>query len=60
MRKYLVGFVAGIALGAAIPAAAAVVVGDTGYLMGWSVTKDGEEICSMPFVWTATKEIDCD
>jgi hypothetical protein len=43
-----------------MPVTAAALVGSTGYLMGWTVTKDGDEICSMPFVWTATKEIDCD
>jgi hypothetical protein len=60
MRKYLIGFTAGVLFGAAVPATAAIVVGGTGYLLGWSVTKDGDEICYMPFVWTATKEIECD
>jgi hypothetical protein len=60
MKRFSVGLIVGLALGAAVPAAAAVLVGDTGYLAGWSVTKDGEEICYMPFVWTATREIECD
>lgn len=60
MRNFLLGLFAGVLLGAAVPATGAVLVGNTGYLPGWSVTKDGEEICDMPFVWTATKEIDCD
>lgn len=60
MRKYLTGFALGIAFAAALPAVAATLVGGTGYLMGWTVTKDGNEVCSMPYVWTATKEIECD
>jgi len=39
---------------------AAKVVGSDGYLMGWDVTKDGETICSDPFVWTGTQELECD
>jgi hypothetical protein len=60
MHKYLIGFAAGIALGAALPASAALLVGGTGYLSGWTVTKDGDEICYMPYIWTATREIECD
>jgi hypothetical protein len=39
---------------------AAQIVGGNGYMIGWDIQKDGETICSDPFVWTATKEIDCD
>lgn len=35
-------------------------VGSNGWLMGWTVTKDGEEICDSPYVWIGTKEIECD
>ncbi|HMU20651.1 MAG TPA: hypothetical protein PKC48_00095 [Sphingorhabdus sp.] len=42
------------------PLAAAQLVGDTGYLRGWSVTKGGEEVCYMPYVWVSSKEIECD
>ena len=39
---------------------AAQVVGTNGYLTGWSVTKDGDEVCSDPYIWTSTREIECD
>ena len=60
MRKYLIGFAAGIALGASASASAAMLLGQTGYLAGWTVTKDGDEICYMPYVWVSLKEIECD
>jgi hypothetical protein len=60
MRKYITGFILGLAVGTVVPAAAASLVGGTGYLSGWTVTKNGEDICDAPFVWTATREIECD
>ena len=60
MRKYITGFILGIAVGAVVPAAAATLVGNTGYLSGWTVTKNGDEICYMPYVWTSIREIECD
>ncbi len=60
MRKYLIGFIAGLSIGAAVPVAAATIVGNTGYLYGWSVTKNGYEICYMPYIWTSIREIECD
>lgn len=59
MRKFLLGLIAGILLGGSIATYAAGVFGD-GYLMGWTVTKDGEEVCSDPFTWPGIKEIECD
>ena len=32
----------------------------SGMLSGWTVTKDGEEVCSDPSVSAASKEIECD
>jgi hypothetical protein len=61
MKKLLIGFVAGLFFGAASASVAAVMAGDAGYLFGWSIVNaNGEEICSNPFVWTATNEIECD
>ena len=62
--KYLlIGFMLGIALGTVLSAYAAQrIVGDSGYLIGWDVVAlaDGHLICSDPFVWTATREIEYD
>lgn len=60
MLKFWVGLTCGLTLGAAGSSTAAQLVGSSGYLTGWTVTLDGDEICDMPYVWTATKEIECD
>jgi hypothetical protein len=55
----IVAFVAGAITALAGATYAAALVGDNGYLIGWDVTIDGETVCSDPFVWTSTHEIDC-
>lgn len=60
MRKYITGFILGLVVGTVAPVTAASLVGGTGYLSGWTVTKDGDEICYMPYVWTSIREIECD
>ena len=60
MKKLSIGFIIGLIAGAAVPAVAASIVGGTGYLSGWTVTKDGDEICYMPYIWAGTHEIECD
>ena len=58
--KFFLGLAIGLAAGTTTTAYAAKLVGDTGYLFGWQVTIDGDEVCSDPYIWTATKEIECD
>lgn len=60
MGRFLLGVFVGLAIGVTATASAAVIAGDSGYVLGWSVMKDGSEICSDPFVWTVTREIECD
>jgi hypothetical protein len=59
MAKFIGGVVLGLVLGMSATGWAAGVVG-SGPLSGWSVTKDGEEVCSDPDVDTASKEIECE
>jgi hypothetical protein len=59
MKRYALGFLAGLTLGVATTAVAATALGDR-YLMGWAVTVRGRQICQDPFIWSATKEIECD
>jgi hypothetical protein len=58
MAKFAGGVVLGLVLGLSASSWAAGVFG-SGTLSGWSVTKDGEEVCSDPDVDTVAKEIEC-
>lgn len=60
MKNFSFGVAIGLLIGAAVPAAAAAMVGSTGYLSGWTVTKNGDEVCYMPYVWVYSREIACD
>ncbi len=60
MRQFVLGMLVGLSIGAATAATAATLVGDTGYLMGWDVVINGDTVCSDPYVWSATREIECD
>lgn len=60
MKKYALGVLTGLALGVVAPAAAASIVGGSGYLSGWTVTANGEEVCYMPYIWPSIREIECD
>jgi hypothetical protein len=57
--KFVSGVLVGLFIGVTASAWAAGLLGD-GELTGWSVTKDGEKICSDPSVDTITKAIECD
>jgi len=40
---------------------AARVVGENGYLIGWDIEdQNGNVLCSDPYVWTSTREIECE
>jgi hypothetical protein len=59
MSRFFAGVVLGLILGSSVAAFAAGVFG-SGPLTGWTVTKDGEEVCSDPDVNESSKEIECD
>lgn len=60
MFHVMSGVLLGLAIGFALPAAAANMVGANGYLIGWDVVFDGETICGDPYVWIGTREIECE
>lgn len=60
MMKFIAGMLFGLGIGIAVTATAAQLVGDTGYLSGWDVSINGETVCSDPYIWTNTREIECD
>jgi hypothetical protein len=59
MTRFIFGALVGLFVGASAGAWAAGIFGSGG-LIGWSVTKDGEEVCTDPSVDTISKEIACD
>ena len=59
-KSFVVGFILGFILATTLSVYAAKIVGSNGYLMGWDVTVEGETVCSDPYVWIGTREIECD
>jgi hypothetical protein len=60
MLKFAAGLILGLFLGGTATAFAVVIAGDTGYALGWDVTKDHEVICKDPYVWVENQEIECE
>ena len=58
MLRFVAGLVLGLVAGSAALALADAFT-ENGVLRGWSVTKDGKDVCTNPFVWHQRKEIDC-
>ena len=59
MIRFAAGLIVGLLLGACASAYAARCVGD-GTAFGWTVTQDGDELCSDPTIDSTSKEIECD
>jgi hypothetical protein len=59
MSRFVVGLIIGLLLGTSVSAYAAGCFG-SGSAYGWTVTKDGDEVCSDPDINTSSKEIECD
>jgi hypothetical protein len=62
VTKFFGGVLLGVVLGAFLVALGSPLLASSdGYMLGWTVINaDGDEVCSDPFIWTATKEIECD
>lgn len=60
MKRFVLGFVCGALVAATIGAFAARVVGENGRLQGWTITIDGEEVCSDPTARISQRDIECD
>jgi hypothetical protein len=56
--RFVVGVVVGVLLAGSAAMATPRIIGD-GYLFGWTVTVEGEEVCDTPFVWSGIREIEC-
>lgn len=69
MKRSQFGFILGLLLGLTVGTAAGVlasehtprIVGGDGYLLGYDIIdQDSDILCRDPWVWTSTKEIECE
>lgn len=60
MTRFAAGLIVGLLLGACASAYAARCFGNGTAAYGWTVTKDGDEVCSDPTIDDGAKEIACD
>lgn len=58
MSRFIAGAILGLVLGVAATAGAESLMSQ-GYLHGWSVIGPRGAVCDAPFIWPATREIDC-
>ena len=58
MRHFLLGLAFGVVLAGSVAAIAAEIVG-VGALSGWTVTQDGEEVCTDPVINGVAHTIQC-
>ncbi len=57
-KSLILGFILGMLTATSSTVFAVKVLG-TGYLMGWEVTYNGRTICDDPYIWSGTREIEC-